>query len=157
VPLGPHRFKWAETVDEDDARVRAALDAVADRVIRSEGRVVLMGFSQGGQMAAALAARHPDAYAGAIVMSPGTVSELALEHIEGKRRLDDRRFVVVVGAEEHPGNVAVAAADANQLRTAGADVLHKAYAGMRTHAFPPDFDDALPHWVRFILGTEKKP
>ena len=58
----------------------------------------------------------------------------------------------MVGALEHPGNVARAAADAKRLRALGAEVIHKEYPDVREHGFSPDFDRAFPGWVRFILG-----
>jgi predicted esterase len=157
VSLGPHKFRWAESVERDEARVEEALQGARDRLTVAEGQIVLIGFSQGGQMSAEIAARRPARFAGAIVMSPGTQADLALGDVPATAHLDGHRFVVVAGAGEHPGTVARAEADAARLRALGGDVAHKLYGDMNIHSFPPDFEEALPKWVRFVLGKGPKP
>lgn len=157
IPNGPTSFHWAESVERDEARIEDALKEASDRVTIAPGKIVLLGFSQGAQMAAEIAARRPEKYAGAIIMSPGTQKDLALKDLPASPTLAQRRFVIVVGAGEQPGNVAVAASDARALLGAHADVFHKAYEGVEEHAFPPDFTTALPRWIRYILGSGPKP
>lgn len=150
---GPKSFVWAEDVERDRARIEKALATLQGRVTIADGKIMLIGFSQGAQMAAEIAARHPDRYAGAIAMSPGNRSQLALTGLL-PGTLGKRRFVVVAGAGEHPDTVKQAADDADHLRVAGAEVHHHAYPEMATHTFPPDFEKAFPGWVRFVLeGT----
>jgi len=141
-------------VEDDLERIGRAFESIAGRVTVAPGRIVLIGFSQGAQMAAEIAAHHPDQFAGAIVMSPGTLSQLGLADVHAS--LEGRRFVVVVGGDELPGNVELAALDARQLRVVHAEVIHKAYAGVKSHAFPPDYQEALPRWVRFVLNEEPR-
>jgi predicted esterase len=155
--IGPHSFRWAESPDQDLARIDAALAEARDRVTAAERRVVLLGFSQGAQMSAEIAARHPDKFVGAIVMSPGTLSERSLDGIGHSGDLAQYRFVVVAGAGESPRTVARAHADADRLTALGGDVFTRIYPDMNTHAFPPDFERALPRWIGFVLGTEEKP
>ncbi|MEZ4315731.1 MAG: alpha/beta fold hydrolase, partial [Polyangiaceae bacterium] len=147
---GPHSYAWAEDIERDRARIERAVTNLGDRVTVAPGKIVLVGFSQGAQMSAELAARFPDRYAGAIAMSPGTRRELRLKGIAGGS-LAGHRFVVLVGEGEHPGNVERARADAEALRAAGGDAYYHAYPELRTHARPPDFEKAFPSWVRFIL------
>ncbi|WP_437991963.1 hypothetical protein [Sorangium sp. So ce145] len=47
--------------------------------------------------------------------------------------------------------------DATRLRALGAEVFHKPYAEQQQHSFSPDFDTALPIWIRYILGTGPRP
>jgi predicted esterase len=157
IPSGPASFHWAESVDRDDTRLDHALKEASDRVTIAPGKVILIGFSQGAQMAAEIVAKRPEKYVGAIVMSPGTQQELALRDLGATPTLAGHRFVVVVGAGEHPGNVALAASDARALRGAHADVFHRAYAGVNVHSFPPDFTSALPVWIRYILASGPRP
>ncbi|UQA57798.1 alpha/beta hydrolase [Polyangium aurulentum] len=157
LPLGPHSYRWVESPSRDGARIEAALAEVADRVTIAPGKVVLIGFSQGAVMAGEIAARHPDRYAGAIMMSPGGRSSLAFGSVERQPAIEKRRFVVVVGEGERPGNVELAQKDAERLRTLGADVFHKVYAGQDRHAFPPDYETILPVWVAYLLGEGPKP
>lgn len=157
IPNGPASFHWAESVDPDGARLDDALKEASDRVTIDPGKIILIGFSQGAQMAALIAANHPTKYAGAIVMSPGTQNDLTMDDLVAAPALAQRRFVIVVGAGEHPGTVSTAVGDARALRGARADVFYRAYEGVKTHSFPPDFSSALPRWIQYILGTGPKP
>jgi phospholipase/carboxylesterase len=151
---GPHKFVWAEDPALDRARIDrgiAAIAAIAGQVTPPPGKVITIGFSQGAQMAVEIAARDPAHFAGAIVMSPGTRKDLRLADIPSSVSLAGRRFVVVVGAREHPRNVIRAKADADRLRALGAQVYYYPYPDMNSHSFPPDFDVALPKWIAFIL------
>ncbi|AUX27834.1 hypothetical protein SOCEGT47_084320 [Sorangium cellulosum] len=157
LPRGPRKFVWSESPARDRARLDEALAEVRDRVTVAPGQVILIGFSQGGQMAAEIAARDPRYYAGAIVMSPGLATGLSLDGVPPSPDLAQRRFVVVVGAGESPGNVQLAERDATRLRALGVEVFHKPYAEQQQHSFSPDFDTALPIWIRYILGTGPTP
>ncbi len=133
-PRGPRSFVWAEDAERDHARIEKALQTVRDRVTAEHGKILLMGFSQGAQMSAEIAARHPDRYAGAILLSPGTRGDLSLADIK-PGSLGQRRFVVVVGASEAPATQR-AADDAERLRAAGADVYHHPYPGASHSSHP---------------------
>lgn len=148
LPRGPRSFVWSEDPVRDARRITEALKEVSDKL--QPGPVVLIGFSQGAQVGLEVAARHPDHFAGAIVMSPGTRGPVRLKEVKASPTLARRGFVVVCGAKEHPGNVAQAAEDARWLKGAGAQVIHKPYPDLATHSFPPDFAERLPEWVRFI-------
>lgn len=126
---------------------------MSDRVTVEDGRIYLMGFSQGGQMAAEITARHAERFGGAVIMSPG-----------GRRNFDpiatpsplaaQRRFVVLVNAE-HPGNVALAKADRSKLEALGAKVQFQA-STVTAHSLPPNFLQRLPAWLAFLQGTGKQ-
>jgi predicted esterase len=146
---GPRSFVWAENPEKDARRLRDALAEVSDRVTVKKGYVITFGFSQGAQVGLEVAVRHPEEYAGAIVLSPGAASHL--EDVNPSPLLARRGFVLSCGAKEHPGNVQLTERDANWLRQAKARVLYKAYPGMSAHTFPRDFDERFPEWVGFIL------
>lgn len=154
IPRGKRSFVWSEDPARDARRIQDALIEVADRV--QPGLLIAMGFSQGAQVGLEVAIRDPERFAGAIVMSPGTRSPAKLREVKPSPLLAQRGFVVVCGAQEHPGNVALAAEDARWLQTAKAQVRHKPYPGMSAHTFPPDFVERFPEWVRLIEGTAKK-
>jgi len=73
---GKHSFVWSEDATKDLARVDAALREVAGQLTPAQGQIVLFGFSQGGMVSAELAARDPQRFAGAILLSPGSVSNV---------------------------------------------------------------------------------
>src|SRR5205814_7617321 len=93
---------------------------------------------------------QPESFAGAIVLSPGTRGPSQLDKAFHSPLLRKRGFVLVCGAQEHPGNVQRTAQDAEWLRAVNARVLHKPYEGMSEHTFPADFAERLPEWIRFI-------
>ncbi len=148
LPRGPDKFVWAVDPERDARRVRDALAEVADRVTVKPGHVIALGFSQGAQVGLEIAVRNPEEFAGAIVLSPGARSQL--RDLPQSPLLTRRGFVVACGAKEAPGNVRLTESDADWLRGANAPVREKEYPGIAEHAFPPDFHERFPDWVRFI-------
>jgi predicted esterase len=146
---GPRSFVWAEDPEKDAKRLRDALAEVSERVTIKKGQVITLGFSQGAQVGLDVAVRYPEEYAGSIVLSPGAQSHL--DDVKPSPLLARRGFVVSCGAKEHPGNVRLTAQDADWLRQAKAQVIHKAYPGVSAHTFPVDFEERFPEWVEFIL------
>jgi phospholipase/carboxylesterase len=147
-PTGPRSFVWAVDPAADTKRLDDALKAAADKLTPADGKVILIGFSEGAQVAAEVAARNPVRYAGAIVMSPG--AEFMLDRATSNPKLRDRRFVVTIGVAEHPGNVTLSRQDWDWLKKAGAQVVYRSFPGVG-HSLPPGFVDLLPQWVEFIL------
>ncbi len=113
IARGPHHFAWAEDPARDLARIDRALAKLRDRVTIADGKVALLELLAGAQLAVELAARHPERFAGAIGLSPGTLTERTLDGLAAEPAT--RRFVVAAGAGEHPATVATAAADAAKL------------------------------------------
>jgi predicted esterase len=71
-PLGRHAFMWTESFEKDWQHVDEALTRVRAHVNPATGRLVAIGFSQGGQLAAEIAAAFPDRVRGCVSMSPGS-------------------------------------------------------------------------------------
>jgi predicted esterase len=151
-PRGPKSFVWAEDVESDAKRIRAALAEVSDRVSIEKGKVITFGFSQGAQVGLEIAAQFPEEFAGSIVLSPGADSHL--QSIKPSSLLAHRGFVISCGAEEHPGNVFLAKSANDWLRRANAQVKYVPYPGVSAHSFPADFDERFPEWVKFILEVK---
>lgn len=154
--LGKRIFCWSEDPDRDLARVKAALDEAKDRVTIRPGAVVLIGFSQGAQMAAELASRGPETFAGAIALCPGAKKGSMLSSIaKPSPLLAARTFVVIDGEAEDEGNLAMGIADAEWLTARGALVLRHLYPGMG-HSFPPDALDNFEIWTRLVLAARDR-
>lgn len=150
-PIGPAHFVWAEDPAADAARVLKALEEVAERVTLAPGKVVLIGFSQGAQVALEVAARNPDRFAGAIAFSPGAEGGSKLASVQPGEALAPLGFVVLAGAGEEPEVVQLAAADRDELTRLGARVQHREHPGQEEHALPPDFADKLGEWYAFVV------
>ncbi len=150
---GPRSFSWAVNIDEDYKRVEAGLIEAGERVTIAKGKLIAMGFSQGGQLAVEIAVRHPDEFAGAIALSAGSRSQL--EGLKPSEMLKKRGFVVSVNGGENPGSVKLTAHDADWLRAADAKLIHKVYPDVTTHSIPADFEERFPEWVKFVLEAGK--
>jgi predicted esterase len=152
-PTGPKAFVWAaEGTDADNKRLDAALAEAADKITIAPGKVITIGFSEGAQVALEVPARDPEKYAGGIAVSPG--ADFHLDKVQPSPELKKRRFVVVIGGSEHPGNVALARQDRDWFQKAGIQ-LQYVTVPRGGHSLPPDFADKLPKWVDFILGGKK--
>lgn len=150
-PSGPNYYAWSAQTSENAARIDAAFEEVKGRLTAAPGKVIAFGFSQGAQVGVEIAARDPDRYGGAIVLSPGALYEL--DKVRPKDALKTRRFVIGAGANEHEGTKMLAKLDAQWLKSAGAGVKDYIFADTG-HDLPPAFLDDFPKWVRFILdGT----
>lgn len=148
---GPNSFVWAEDINQDANQLREALKEISDLVTIKPGHVITFGFSQGAQVGLEIAAKFPEEYAGSIVLSPGARSHLST--IDHSSLLEKRCFVVTCGAKEALGNVVLTSNDAKWLRRAKARVIYKAYPKVSAHAFPSDFSERFPEWVKSILET----
>jgi predicted esterase len=147
IPRGKSSFVWTEQPEDDHRHVVKALDSVAGRLQVKPGRVIAIGFSQGAQAGLEAAVRHPEFYAGAIVLSPGNRKGSKLTSVDPSPELEKRGFVFVVGAGEHLVNVQLTAQDALWARQAGAKVIHRPTPGQLQHTFPNDFNRRLPEWI----------
>ena len=148
---GPQSFVWREDVESDAKRIEAAIVAVSDRVTIAGGQIYLIGFSQGGQLALEIASKYSERFAGAIAMSPGTLSPM--ERIGfGSTMLTGHRFVIVAGEKEHPSTLAAARISKERLSTFGAKVFYRIYPDVATHRFPADYYDVLPKWLAFLVS-----
>ncbi|HEX2747119.1 MAG TPA: alpha/beta hydrolase-fold protein [Verrucomicrobiales bacterium] len=152
-PWGKNSFSWKEDFEADWTHIQKSLERVKDKVTPQPGRCIAAGFSQGGQLAAELAAAHPDFFAGAIVMSPG---------YRGKRRLEDalkaggaktavQLYFITWITEEDKTTVAAAKEDEKILTAARARVISHGFPG-DSHSFPPDQMDHFAIWAKLILA-----
>ncbi|MGA9525366.1 MAG: alpha/beta hydrolase-fold protein, partial [Myxococcaceae bacterium] len=146
----PDAFRWSEDPLLDARRVQEALSSTSEQLTPEKGRVVLFGFSQGAMVAAELAARDPERYAGAIVLSPGSVTHPAPLQI-GVAPADRQHYVISVGEGEHAGNLEIAAAYHQRLRALGHLSQYRKVAGQNDHVFPSDFYRELPRWLERLL------
>lgn len=83
-------------------------------------------------------------------MSPGGNGEPSTGSLTSAPAHARQGYVLVCGADEHPGNVRMTAEYAAHALRLQARVEHHPYPGMSEHAFPPDFLERLPAWIAFI-------
>lgn len=154
IPRGKKTFVWSEDPGKDLDRIDAALKELAGKVTPAAGQTVLFGFSQGAIVAADLAARHPDRFAGAIVISPGNAVDIETTVPEARPEHRRQGIVVACGALEHTATVAKTKHFAMMFQTLGARVFLKLYPDVHAHGLPPDYTQRLPDWGKFILNPD---
>jgi len=152
VPLGKAKFNWSEEPERDFQRVHDAMVEVGSRVRIKPGAAILIGFSQGGQVGLEVAARHPERFAGAIAVAPGSRRGSLLDRAAGSTLLKSRAFVLAVGGADSAPRRRLASEDAAWLRRAGAKVAENTYP-QAGHVIPPDFARRLPEWVRLVADA----
>jgi predicted esterase len=154
IPYGKEIYCWSEDPAKDLTRIDAALAEVKGRLTPAEGQIILLGFSEGAWLAGELAARHPDRFAGAVVMSPRRRSSEEYPAPEPRDEHRRQRLLAVCGAEETAETVRTTKDFADRFEKLGARVSLTLYPGKTSHTLPPDYVEKLPVWGRFILDPE---
>lgn len=148
-------FVWAEVPAFDFDQVQKALREAERRSGATFSEKALFGFSQGAVVAAELAARYPEIFAGAIVLSPGAdIFPTSIGGAEGNRR---QRYFISTGAEEAAGNLQFARAYRKILSALGSTVIYREVLGMKQHDRPPDWPERFQEWTAMILQPKKDP
>lgn len=153
TPLGDDTLQWSEEPVADHAYIQQVLSLLSEKHKLDTKRVALFGFSQGAMVAADIANLYPDAYQGAIVMSPGGFTE---PKVRSQKSLANAKqtFFVVCGANENAGNVQLTRFYGKELKNLGATVTLKEYAGVSKHTRPPDFKERFGEWIAAILKSK---
>ncbi|QDT15193.1 hypothetical protein [Alienimonas californiensis] len=158
LPTANGGFLWPA----DEATAYAAVDRQLRAILKDPGlgtvadvsRVVLMGFSQGANHAAALTARHPDVYAGAVALSPagrptGAYDPATLNGGAGLDAGRPRPVAMFLGDEE--GGEALLARWTAAAQSAGWPVWAEEFPGDRH--FPRDWHaERRAKVAAFLLG-----
>jgi len=138
---------WARTIARYEGQLLADLEALEARHVRI-GRVVLAGFSMGGDLAWALAVRNAARVDGAVVMGsrmsyrgpPGDVHDLRAHHV---------RIAILMGRDDQSVRRRGAQAAERLLKSSGVATRRREVRGLGHMRAPAgDFRQAL----RFALG-----
>ena len=105
---------WARTIERYERQVLADLDAAGERYRIDRSRVALAGFSLGGDLAWAIALRHPDRVHGAIVMASRASYRPTLDGV-GDLERRGARFFLTMGGRDSGTRRRMARAAADQL------------------------------------------
>jgi len=151
IPFGPAKFSWSEDPDRDYRRVVDAIKEVSGRFKPQNDMIIPIGFSQGGQVAIEIAARHPETFAGAIAFAPATSAGIQLTKVKPDPELKKRGFFIECGALD--SRLRNAKANIAWLRSTGAQVATKQYASLG-HTPPADLGSQLPEWVNLVANVK---
>lgn len=139
-------FRWSsDGFEQTHVAVQKQLEALAKQECIDPKRVYLMGFSQGALHGGALLAQHPEAYAGALLISPG-----GRQPNPTTSKARGKRVVVINGEQEGPGNLQRADAF-RTLFGSGNEVQSRVHDG--EHEFPDDWQRSLPAALRWMMES----
>jgi predicted esterase len=150
VPQGARRagpgYSW-HSVEDADTILGLTLDWLDERLAVDPERVVLTGFSQGGFIAMALGARHPELFAGVIPVAGGYIPEIDAPQPAPARGAP--RYYFMVGSKDDAASQnRLAAAD---FTAAGYEVELRVLPGVG-HVFPRETSRELRKALAFALG-----
>ena len=133
---------WSETIRRYETQLRHDVNALIQAGRADADRVVLAGFSMGGDLAWALAVRNPELIHGSVIMgSRMSYRATAREHDALRRH---HRFAILMGTEEDRGRMAGARAGKDFLESLDVPVRFREVHDIGHLRMPPDdFKDAL--------------
>lgn len=137
---------WAATLDRYTGGVRADAEEITQRFDADPARIVLAGYSMGGDLSWALIQRDPERYAGAIIMGSRATyrAKGALE------RLAQRGVRVFTFMGKSETSLRIAGMDAARAELKRAGVTHRAASASGEHVPAPR--DIFEEAVDFTLG-----
>ncbi|MCR9133551.1 MAG: alpha/beta fold hydrolase [bacterium] len=147
-------YSFLAPTDQNQPGLNSGLQAVFDAVQQAESdgfskdQIFLLGFSQGACLASEFVARHPQKYAGLIVLSGGLIGDtLPKDHYSG----DLESTPVFMGCSDVDAHIPEQRVheSAEILSTLNADVTKKIYPGMG-HTINQDEIDQIN---RLILAS----
>lgn len=147
LPFLDDGFHWS---DYDSGVTHAAIQKVlADPLVAGKNeKVFLLGFSQGAAHALDLIQKHPEIYAGGVILSPG--GRLSpFDEQTGHLRLSGNGCLYVVHGDEEPHG-AFTPLWRQDCQAAGWRFEMLAHPG--GHHFPVDWEERLPAIAKFLLN-----
>jgi pimeloyl-ACP methyl ester carboxylesterase len=140
---------WSATIERYEQQVQDRLQELRGESDVDTSRVILAGYSEGGDLSWALTQRHPERYVGAIVM--GSRCSYRNKTAPKEQAARGFRYYFAVGENEDPARSGGTEAAKTVLDRAG--VRHRTgivQGGEHAAATPGMLSDAL----RFVLGGE---
>ena len=151
IPIGRHSFRWSEDLDKDYMRIKTLLKTQGLDLEMIKQKIILIGFSQGAQLSAELAARYPEKFAGAIIMCPGIKNNSRLQDITNPKSQVGKKYIIINGSKEKEKNLSMGKIDKDWFERQGAKVIYHVYPEMG-HSFPQLYFDQLSQWIQFITN-----
>ncbi len=137
-------FFWGD-LEEADTVIQLTIEYVKQSHLIDDSRIILTGFSQGGFMAMAVGARHPDVFAGIIPMAGGYNPAI---DTPDPAPPGAPRFFFMVGGQDNARTQCSDAAEA--FEAAGYAVKLRIYPGVG-HSFALWTNRELGKALKFVL------
>jgi len=150
--VGIDMYVWDDR-DQSERDIQAHYAALCEQYPIDTARVVIGGFSMGGETAIYLALKSAIPVCGFIAVAPGGPFTQELKHwkpvLEAARGRSVRGYIII-GTEDLAFKNVLSLAEL--LRDNGISCEQVTYPDMG-HDIPPDFDQNLPYILDFILGS----
>lgn len=139
-------FRWG-SIAETEAIVQAAIERTAKEHPIDTSRIVLAGFSQGGQRALDVGLRHPERFAGIVAIAAAGLHTIPPPKAP---QGGGPRILLLVGQADRPEILRGNEQALLELKKAGYTVAGKMYPDLG-HALPPNTEAELTGALRWIL------
>ena len=155
--LGRHAFMWTESFEKDLQHIEQAMLRCGPLLKVAPGRTVAIGFSQGGQLAAEIAAAQPNNYRGCLSMSPGSryPSDLVGRLAASRASLSGQRYFFTWISGEGSGPRSRAQIWRTALEKRDAAVHEYEFLG-KGHQWPRNYEDYFAITLQVLLGEKKR-
>lgn len=150
IPLENDSFMWSENIDNDFTHIKKLLHKKGIKLSDEKRPIILIGFSQGAQLSTELLARHPKLFHGIITLCPGSKNGSQLHKVKPSPNLHKKKAIIICGADEHAGNLALSKDNFSWLNKMDAKVKYSKIENMG-HSFPPNYYQKLETYIDFIL------
>ena len=135
---------WSATIHRYESQLQRDVGALIESGRADRERVVLAGFSMGGDLAWALTLRNPGLVSGAVIMGSRMSYRSSAQDHDALRR--DHRFAILMGEEEDRSRAAGARAGKDFLEDLGVPVRYREVDHLgHLRAPPEDFLRALDY------------
>lgn len=133
---------WSATIHRYETQLRHDVNALVQAGRADADRVVLAGFSMGGDLAWALAVRNPELIHGSVIMGSRMSYRASAREHDALRR--HHRFAILMGSEEDRTRMAGAQAGKDFLESLDVPVRFREVRDLGHLRAPPgDFQNAL--------------
>ena len=155
IQTGQDTYSWTDDPEVDFQHVKKAIQQAKGEFKSKPNRMILLGFSQGGMVAAEMAARHPDLFSGAVTISAGC-GPIQLDEIKNTNRIKNQAYVIVCGDRENPASVERSKTLESWFKNAGANVFKPKYPNHNSHDFPANAMWSMHNWFNYIKDKTKE-
>jgi enterochelin esterase-like enzyme len=138
---------FSACIERYEAHIEEALEWIRSKYRVDEERIILAGYSLGGDLSWALSVRTPDRYRGAIMMGTRCGYRAGEQTLEKLRGGDFRAFFLT-GADELPARYDGMNQAKQLLQSNGIETLYREVPGAHTRANVQAFKQALDFLLR---------
>lgn len=151
-PEGPHRFVWGTDETRNHNHIRNQLDGGLSGPKYQLGKLIAIGFGEGGPLAFEVTARYPNFFQGSIVVSPRK-SSTRFETIEREKLHLQSGFVLVTDPNDVDEARELTQRYADWAKTVGAHVMHEELPVKPAAVPSTELIGRVPAWIEWLQAV----